>query len=237
MPPISALLPFHCIPEFHRLVSHLGRSSSINAATQHFSSVWFQCVLIDAAREVVNMRNLGSESQHMELANEDGNDELNVALGRHDVKHLAFQLYSLDCVKLIYMLRPNDVCLLTVYWKYDCSSCRCFHTITVLSIRGLAYCSPQKSHGSQSLSTFSYEYHKLFLSFMYIGVSCVQDSWTLMIRHLLLLMIHSSRKKKKKITFLLFSSNVQTFFIHFCLPSSGHLCTFFFTFLQVFSKC
>lgn len=95
-------------------------------------------MLIDVAREVVNVRNLGSESQHMELANEDGNDELNVALGRHDVKHLAFQLYSLDCVKLIYTLRPSDVCLLTVYWKYDCSLCRCFHTITVLSIKGLA---------------------------------------------------------------------------------------------------
>lgn len=41
VPPISALLPFHCIPEFqsHHLVSCLGRSSSINAASQGFSSV------------------------------------------------------------------------------------------------------------------------------------------------------------------------------------------------------
>lgn len=94
---------------------------------------------------MVNVRNLESESQHMELRNEDGNDELNVAFGRHDVKHLAFQLYSLDCVKLIYTLRPSDVCLLSVYWKYDCSLCRCFHTITVLSKKGRAYCSPPKN--------------------------------------------------------------------------------------------
>lgn len=176
----------------------------------------------------------------MELANEDGNDELNVALGRHDVKHLAFQLYSLGCVKLIYTLRPSDVCLLSVYWKYDCGLCRCFHTITVLAKKGIAYHSPQKSQGSQSLSTFSYEYIKLFLYFLYTGVSRVQDSWTFIIRHLLLLMIHilySSRKKKKKIALLLFSSNVQAFFIRFSLPSSGLLYTFFFTFLQVFSKC
>lgn len=42
----------------------------------------FSVHFIDVAREVVNMRNLESESQHMELANEDGNDELNVALGK-----------------------------------------------------------------------------------------------------------------------------------------------------------
>lgn len=53
------------------------------------------------AGEVVKTRNVESESQHMELANEDGNDELNVALGRHDVKDLAFQFYNLDCLKLI----------------------------------------------------------------------------------------------------------------------------------------
>lgn len=80
----------------------------------------------------------------MELANEDGNDELNVALGRHDVKHLAFQLYSLDCVKLIYTLRPSDVCLLTVYWKYDCSLCTCFHTISELSKKGDSILLPPK---------------------------------------------------------------------------------------------
>lgn len=44
----------------------------------------------------------------------------------------------------------------------------------VLSIKGLAYRSPQKSHGSQSLSSFSYEYNMLFLYFLDIGVSYVQ---------------------------------------------------------------
>lgn len=117
----------------------------------------------------------------MELANEDGNDELNVALGRHDVKHLAFQLYSLDCVKLIYTLRPSHVCLLSVYWKYDCSLCRCFHTIAVLAEKGDSILLPPKSHGSQSLSKFSEEYIKLFPYLLYIGVSylCAKNSRTL----------------------------------------------------------
>lgn len=51
----------------------------------------------------------------MELANEDGKDELNVALGGWDVKGLSFQFYNLDCLKLIYTLQPGDVCLLSVY--------------------------------------------------------------------------------------------------------------------------
>lgn len=53
--------------------------------------------------------------RHMELANEDGKDELNVALGGWDVKGLSFQFYNLDCLKLIYTLQPGDVCLLSVY--------------------------------------------------------------------------------------------------------------------------
>lgn len=88
------------------------------------------------AREVMKMRNLESKSQHMELANEDGNDALNVALGRHDVKDLAFQFYNLDCLKLIYTLRPSDVCLHSIYWKDDHSLRRCFHAVTVLAKRG-----------------------------------------------------------------------------------------------------
>lgn len=38
----------------------------------------------------------------MELANEDRNDEQNVALVRHNVKNWAFQFYSLHHLKLIY---------------------------------------------------------------------------------------------------------------------------------------
>lgn len=100
-----------------------------------FLQIDFWYAFVDVAREVVKMRNLGSKSQHMEPANENGNDKLNVALGRHDVKDLAFQFYNLDCLKLIYSLRPSDVCLLSVYWKDDHGLCRCFCTVTVLANR------------------------------------------------------------------------------------------------------
>lgn len=111
----------------------------------------------------------------MELANEDGNDELNVALGRHDVKHLAFQLYSLDCVKLIYTLRPSDVCLLSVYWKYDCSLCRCFHTIAALAEKGIAYCSPQNPKAHSHFPHFPKSTLNYFLTFCVLEyLTCVQ---------------------------------------------------------------
>lgn len=74
----------------------------------------------------------------MEPANKEGNNELNFALGRHDVKDLAFQFYNLDCLKLIYTLQPSDVCLLSVYWKDDHSLCRCFCTATVLEKKKIA---------------------------------------------------------------------------------------------------
>lgn len=46
----------------------------------------------------------------------------------------------------------------------------------------------------------------------------MQDSWTLTIRHLLYLMIHILySSSKKKTTVLLFSCNVQAFFLHFSL--------------------
>lgn len=82
------------------------------------------------------MRNLESESHHMEPANEDGNNELNVALGRQDVKDLDFQFYNVGCLKLIYTLRPSDVCLISIYWKDDHSLHRRFHAVTVLAKRG-----------------------------------------------------------------------------------------------------
>lgn len=156
----------------------------------------------------------------MELANEDGNDELNVALGRHDVKHLAFHLYSLDCVKLIYTLRPSDVCLLSVYWKYDCSLCRCFHTMAVLAEKGIAYCSPQNPMAHSHFPHFPKSTLNDFLTFCNIGVILsVYGSILLVckkfmdsiVRHLLLIMIQilcSSEQRKKIITFLLLKKTV-----------------------------
>lgn len=91
---------------------------------------------MDVAHEGEKMRILESESLHMEPANEDGNNELNVALRRHDVKDLAFHFYSVGCLKLIYTLQPSDVCLLSIYWKDDHSLRRCFHAVTVLAKGG-----------------------------------------------------------------------------------------------------
>lgn len=59
---------------------------------------------MDGVHAVVKMRNLESWEPNIELANEDGSDEQNVALVGHDVKDWAFQFYSLHCLKLIYTL-------------------------------------------------------------------------------------------------------------------------------------
>lgn len=80
---------------------------------------------------------------------------------------------------------------------------------------------PPKSLGSQSLSTFFWEYSKWFPYFLYIGVSHLYARFLeSIIRPLILLMIQilwSGGQKKKKIIFYLFCSIVQAFFIHFSL--------------------